>query len=90
MVQDNEDLFLADPLPQRPPGGDTTTHHAHLDNTIQSEMADRSVLYDEEELDNMAREQYEPVSIRHVIPIGIELDLFLFHSLKLYICAFFM
>ena len=63
VVQDSDDLFLADPLPQRPPGGDTTARHVHLDNTIQSEMADHTALYDEEELDNMAREQYEPVSI---------------------------
>lgn len=60
---DSEDLFLADPLPQRPPDGDSsTTRHVLLDNTMQSEMADRSALYDEEEIDAMARDQYEPVS----------------------------
>lgn len=64
-MQESEDLFIADPLPQRPPdGGDPSAHLAlNLDNTMQSEAADRSALYDEEELDNMAREQYEPVSI---------------------------
>lgn len=65
MVQDNEDIFLADPLPQRSSGNDPAAHHVHLDNTIQSEMADRSAFYDEEELDTMAREQYEPVSSRN-------------------------
>lgn len=59
-MQDTDDLFLADPLPQRPPGGEVPAR-GHLDNTLQSEVADRSVLYDEEELDTMAREQYEPV-----------------------------
>lgn len=62
MASETDDMFMADPLPRRPPGSDPTAHHAQLDTTIQGEMADRSALYDEEELDQMAREQYEPVS----------------------------
>ena len=62
-MQESEDLFIADPLPQRPPDGESSAllGGLNLDNTMQSEAADRSVLYDEEELDNMAREQYEAV-----------------------------
>lgn len=64
-MQESEDLFIADPLPQRPPDGESSAllvGGLNLDNTMQSEAADRSALYDEEELDNMAREQYEAVS----------------------------
>ena len=62
-MQESEDLFIADPLPQRPPDGESSAllSGLNLDNTMQSEAADRSALYDEEELDNMAREQYEAV-----------------------------
>jgi len=66
MLHDTEDLFVADPLPKRPRDGQPSSHHALLDSTIQSDMPDRSALYDEEELDSMAREQYEPVSMMGV------------------------
>lgn len=55
-------MFDVDPLPQRPASG-SISHHANLDSTVQSELAERTVLYDEEELDNISRDQYEQVWI---------------------------
>jgi len=62
LSQDSDDLFVTDPLPQRPPYGDLSRGNVTLYNATMNETADRSAVYDDEELDNLAREQYESVS----------------------------
>lgn len=51
---------MVDPLPQRPPNGESSDQ-PNLEVTVAGDDADRTTMEEEEEMDQAAREQYDPV-----------------------------
>lgn len=69
-MQDSEELFVMDPLPQRPANGMALSDQPILETTVSGEEADRTALEEEEELEQTVRDQYDQVmAYRAVHPL---------------------